>query len=311
MAGGDVPRHYRPDGQPGQDFDGAVGDPEVVAEAWATWRSEVAFAEEYVAAADDLGLVGAEGHFLRDILVHMIEAARTAATRTCYASASTAGSGSNPESDLTPESAPASFDLHRLQTVQIQKAVQTWVKRAQKPAAHSRPLYGQPGAVRQRVRGGLYRSPDHPEVPSLALVPRGSTACSTRSARRSTRPAAGDAGGPSPRTVIVGIMTDGPGERQPRVQLPVKQRGAGGRRGQSGRDRGLGRETADSSFVGVLDPSGAGSREGASSSESPTGPVSHSRTSPPSNTTPAEAVPSLTVRAGRSSDRPDRRDPWR
>ncbi len=73
MAGQDVPRHYRPDGQPGQDFDGAVGDPEVVAEAWATWRSEVAFAEEYVAAADDLGLVGAEGHFLRDILVHMIE----------------------------------------------------------------------------------------------------------------------------------------------------------------------------------------------------------------------------------------------
>jgi uncharacterized protein DUF664 len=73
MAGQNVPRHYRRDGQRDQDFDGAVGDPEVVAEAWATWRSEVEFAEQFVAATDDLGFVGAEGHFLRDILVHMIE----------------------------------------------------------------------------------------------------------------------------------------------------------------------------------------------------------------------------------------------
>ena len=73
MAGQDVPRHYRPEDRPGQDFDGAVGDPEVVTEAWATWRSEVEFAEQFVARTDDLGFVGAEGHFLRDILVHMIE----------------------------------------------------------------------------------------------------------------------------------------------------------------------------------------------------------------------------------------------
>ena len=73
MAGQQVPRLYRPEGEPAQDFDGAVGDPEVVAEAWATWRSEVEFAERFVAETDDLGTVGAEGHFLRDVLVHMIE----------------------------------------------------------------------------------------------------------------------------------------------------------------------------------------------------------------------------------------------
>jgi hypothetical protein len=73
MAGEEVPRLYRPEGEPAQDFDGAVGDPEVVAEAWATWRSEVEFAEQFVAGIDDLGFVGAEGHFLRDIIVHMIE----------------------------------------------------------------------------------------------------------------------------------------------------------------------------------------------------------------------------------------------
>ena len=73
MAGRSVARHYRPEGRPSQDFDGAVGDPGVVAEAWSTWRQEVEFAEQFVAGIDDLGFVGAEGHFLRDILVHMIE----------------------------------------------------------------------------------------------------------------------------------------------------------------------------------------------------------------------------------------------
>ncbi len=74
MAGQPGPRHFHgPEDPPDQDFEGAVGDPDVVAEAWATWRSEVEFAEAYVAAADDLGLVGAEGDVLRNILVHMIE----------------------------------------------------------------------------------------------------------------------------------------------------------------------------------------------------------------------------------------------
>ena len=187
----DVPRHYRPDGQPGQDFDGAVGDPEVVAEAWATWRSEVAFAEEYVAAADDLGLVGAEGHFLRDILVHMIEARpalrpRGPATRVHRRP----GRAVTLESDLTPNLLPFPFDLHRLQTVQIE-TVQTWVKRAQKPAWRT------PGRCTVSLvqfdneYEEVYTGRPIAEVPSLTLVPRGSTACSTRSAGRSTRPAPG------------------------------------------------------------------------------------------------------------------------
>jgi hypothetical protein len=74
MAGRPGPRHYHgPEDPPDHDFEGAIDDPEVVAEAWATWRSEVEFAEEYVAAADDLGRVGSGGEFLRSVLVHMIE----------------------------------------------------------------------------------------------------------------------------------------------------------------------------------------------------------------------------------------------
>ncbi len=73
MAGEDVPRHYRSDAQPDGDFDGAVGDPDVVGEAWATWRAEVAFAERFVDEAPDLGVVGKQGDALREVLVHMIE----------------------------------------------------------------------------------------------------------------------------------------------------------------------------------------------------------------------------------------------
>ena len=55
------------------DFDGAVGDPELVEEAWRSWRAEVAFAEGYVEETPDLGTPGKSGAPLRDILVHMIE----------------------------------------------------------------------------------------------------------------------------------------------------------------------------------------------------------------------------------------------
>ncbi|GGM07636.1 hypothetical protein GCM10010129_59390 [Streptomyces fumigatiscleroticus] len=76
MAGQDVPRLYRTDEDPDADFDGAVADPEVVAEAWATWRAEVEFAERLVAEAPDLGVTTThEGEpvALREIVVHMIE----------------------------------------------------------------------------------------------------------------------------------------------------------------------------------------------------------------------------------------------
>jgi hypothetical protein len=73
MAGQDAPRHFRSEADRDEDFNGAVSDPEVVAEAWDMWRAEVAFAERYVDEAPDLDVVGKEGHVLREVLVHMIE----------------------------------------------------------------------------------------------------------------------------------------------------------------------------------------------------------------------------------------------
>ena len=82
MAGRDTARHYRPDTDPDGDFDGAVPDSEVVAEAWATWRAEVAFAGRLVAGAPDLDVTGDYDYgpgyepgsiSLREVLVHMIE----------------------------------------------------------------------------------------------------------------------------------------------------------------------------------------------------------------------------------------------
>lgn len=72
LAGNDIPRHYRDEGSDGE-FDGAVGEPMVVADAFATWRREIAFAESWVDAAPGMDHVGADGSVLRDILVHMIE----------------------------------------------------------------------------------------------------------------------------------------------------------------------------------------------------------------------------------------------
>jgi uncharacterized damage-inducible protein DinB len=73
LAGQDAPPHYRSEAGRDEDFDGAVPDPEVVAEAWETWRAEVAFADRFVAEAPDLDLVGKDGDVLREVLVHMIE----------------------------------------------------------------------------------------------------------------------------------------------------------------------------------------------------------------------------------------------
>ena len=65
--------HFRPEDEPNGDFGNAAADPEMVAEAWRLWRDEVAFAERYVAEAPDLGVIGAAGDPLRQVLVHMIE----------------------------------------------------------------------------------------------------------------------------------------------------------------------------------------------------------------------------------------------
>ncbi|MCU7730245.1 DinB family protein [Actinoplanes sp. KI2] len=73
MAGFQAQRHYRLPDDHDFDFHGAIADPAVVDEAFATWRSEIAFAEDYVDSIDDLGYVGDGGLALREVLVHMIE----------------------------------------------------------------------------------------------------------------------------------------------------------------------------------------------------------------------------------------------
>ncbi len=79
LAGQQGPRHFR--ATPGEDFDGAVADEAVVAQAWELWRQEITFAEQFVAAAPNLEVSGRydfgggqQGSLtLREVLVHMIE----------------------------------------------------------------------------------------------------------------------------------------------------------------------------------------------------------------------------------------------
>ena len=83
MAGGSGPRLYCSETNRDGDFDGAVADPDVVAEAWATWRNEVAFAERFVADAPSLDITGDDplnehgsgggAMSLREVLVGQIE----------------------------------------------------------------------------------------------------------------------------------------------------------------------------------------------------------------------------------------------
>ena len=75
LAGQEVAPRFGPGDA---DFEEARADAAMVAEAWAAWREEVAFAERFVDQAPDLDLVGTgdpdRGPIpLRDVLVHMIE----------------------------------------------------------------------------------------------------------------------------------------------------------------------------------------------------------------------------------------------
>ncbi len=75
LAGQDAPTLYCADDRDG-DFNGALPDPDLVDEAWRSWRAEVAFAQEF-ADATELGATGRTRHgdtvSLREVLVHMIE----------------------------------------------------------------------------------------------------------------------------------------------------------------------------------------------------------------------------------------------
>jgi hypothetical protein len=82
MSGQDVPRLYCSDTDRDGDFDGAVADPRVVAEAWGAWRAEVDFATRFVAEAPGLDITGDDPlnehgsggglMSLRDVLVGMV-----------------------------------------------------------------------------------------------------------------------------------------------------------------------------------------------------------------------------------------------
>ena len=83
MAGEDVPRLFCSDTDRDGDFDGAVPDSLVVAEAWNAWRAEVDFATRFVAEAPSLDITsddplnqhgsGGGSISLREMLVGTIE----------------------------------------------------------------------------------------------------------------------------------------------------------------------------------------------------------------------------------------------
>jgi uncharacterized damage-inducible protein DinB len=76
LSGEDVPRLYRTEDNRDADFDGAVADDAVVAEAWDAWRAEVAYGERFVAGPTDLGAVAKHNDgevSVREVLVHLVE----------------------------------------------------------------------------------------------------------------------------------------------------------------------------------------------------------------------------------------------
>ena len=82
MAGQHAPGLFCSDTDRDGDFDGAIADPRVVAEAWHAWRAEVAFATRFVAEAPSLDIAGDDPEnqhgsgggqmSLREVLVGMI-----------------------------------------------------------------------------------------------------------------------------------------------------------------------------------------------------------------------------------------------
>jgi hypothetical protein len=82
LAGQDGPKLFSSDTDRDGDFDGAVADPRVVAEAWDAWHAEVDFATRFVAEAPSLDITGDDSSnqhgsgggltSLREMLVGMI-----------------------------------------------------------------------------------------------------------------------------------------------------------------------------------------------------------------------------------------------
>jgi uncharacterized damage-inducible protein DinB len=73
-----APRLYKREDDRDWDFSGAVADPEVVADAFSTWKAEIAKADEWLDAFDEADLgrevpIDDESVAPRDVLVHVIE----------------------------------------------------------------------------------------------------------------------------------------------------------------------------------------------------------------------------------------------
>ena len=78
LEGREGPRLYRREDDRDWDFTGAVADAAVVADAWATWTSEVASADAWLDGVEESDLGREVAHHdevvsIRDVLVHMIE----------------------------------------------------------------------------------------------------------------------------------------------------------------------------------------------------------------------------------------------
>ncbi len=72
----DLPRLYRTEEDRDLDFNGAVADDAVIADAWESWHREVDHARRYYNGVDSLGervLVDGDPVEIRDIIVHLIE----------------------------------------------------------------------------------------------------------------------------------------------------------------------------------------------------------------------------------------------
>ena len=76
LSGLDAPPIFRTDDDRDADWNGAVADDAVVAQAWKAWREECAFSDRFIADADiaaviDTATLGPLA--VRDVVVHMIE----------------------------------------------------------------------------------------------------------------------------------------------------------------------------------------------------------------------------------------------
>jgi uncharacterized damage-inducible protein DinB len=72
------PRLYKREDDRDWDFNGAVADPAVLEDAFATWKAEIAKADEWLDALDEADLgrevpLGEDTVSIRDVLVHVIE----------------------------------------------------------------------------------------------------------------------------------------------------------------------------------------------------------------------------------------------